>query len=82
MARSLRPARSRLFLAAGVLALFAVLIPAALSGAAPKPAPSDPGLLPDIRTVVPRHLGIQNQQQHDYLRFSNGIANTGAGLGT
>jgi len=38
-----------------------------------------PGLLPDLRTVVPSHLQIVNQQQHDYLRFSNGIANTGAG---
>jgi hypothetical protein len=34
---------------------------------------------PDLRTVVPLHLGIQNQQQRDILRFSNGIANTGAG---
>ena len=38
-----------------------------------------PGLLPDMQTVVPLHLQIQNQQQHEYLRFSNGIANTGVG---
>lgn len=37
------------------------------------------GLLPDMRTVVPKHLGIQNAQQREILRFSNGIANTGAG---
>ena len=36
-------------------------------------------LLPDIRTVVPAHLQIVNSQQRDILRFSNGIANTGAG---
>lgn len=38
-----------------------------------------PGLLPDLRTVVPQHLQIQNRQQREILRFSNGIANTGAG---
>lgn len=37
------------------------------------------GLLPDMRTVVPRHLGVQNAHQREILRFSNGIANTGAG---
>jgi Lysyl oxidase len=34
---------------------------------------------PDMRTVVPQHLNLVNQQQHEYLRFSNGIANTGPG---
>jgi Lysyl oxidase len=29
--------------------------------------------------VVPTHLQLVNQQQRDLLRFSNGIANTGAG---
>ncbi len=42
-------------------------------------AQNSPGLHPDLQTVVPRHLQIVNQQQHDYLRFSNGIANTGDG---
>ncbi len=37
------------------------------------------GLLPDIRTVVPKQLQIVNAQQREVLRFSNGIANTGAG---
>jgi hypothetical protein len=37
------------------------------------------GLLPDLRTVVPTHLQLVNQQQRETLRFSNGIANTGAG---
>jgi len=36
-------------------------------------------LYPDLRTVVPTHLAIANQQQRDILRFSNGIANTGPG---
>jgi hypothetical protein len=44
-----------------------------------KPAPSSTGLLPDLRTVVPAHLQLVNQQQRETLRFSNGIANTGAG---
>jgi hypothetical protein len=34
---------------------------------------------PDMRTVVPQHLNLVNQQQNEYLRFSNGIANTGPG---
>ena len=35
--------------------------------------------LPDLRTVVPLHLQIVNKQQREILRFSNGVANTGAG---
>ena len=38
-------------------------------------------LYPDLRTVVPAHLNLVNQQQNEYLRFSNGIANTGAARG-
>jgi hypothetical protein len=34
---------------------------------------------PDMRTVVPTHLQLVNQQQRETLRFSNGIANTGPG---
>ena len=34
---------------------------------------------PDLRTVVPNHLQLVNAQQHDILRFTNGIANTGNG---
>lgn len=36
-------------------------------------------LLPDLMTVVPKHLQIQNSQQNEMLRFSNGIANVGLG---
>jgi hypothetical protein len=41
--------------------------------------PTPSGLLPDLRTVVPTHLNLVNEHQTDALRFSNGIANTGAG---
>jgi hypothetical protein len=34
---------------------------------------------PDMRTVVPTHLQLVNAGQQEILRFSNGIANTGAG---
>ena len=37
------------------------------------------GRYPDLRTVVPTHLQLVNQQQRTLLRFSNGIANTGDG---
>jgi hypothetical protein len=43
-----------------------------------KPAP-DLSKYPDLRTVVPDHLNLVNQQGNEYLRFSNGIANTGPG---
>lgn len=36
-------------------------------------------LYPDMRTVVPKHLNLVNEHQREYLRFSNGIANTGPG---
>jgi Lysyl oxidase len=41
--------------------------------------PSGTALYPDLRTVVPAHLNLVNQQQDEFLRFSNGVANTGAG---
>ena len=67
-----------LVLTAG-LALAAVVAIAAAATAASGAASAGGGLLPDLRTVVPRHLNLVNQQQREYLRFSNGIANTGAG---
>jgi hypothetical protein len=36
-------------------------------------------LLPDLQTVVPQHLQIQNEHQREMLRFANGVANTGDG---
>ena len=69
----------RILLAAlTALACACVVIPAAIAGKAPAPTTSA-GLLPDLQTTVPAHLNLVNQQQHDYLRFSNGVANTGAG---
>jgi hypothetical protein len=65
----------RLAVALGLALGLAGLV--ALPGLAAKP--SGGGLYPDLRTVVPLHLSIMNQQQHDILRFSNGIANTGDG---
>src|SRR3970040_2450478 len=35
--------------------------------------------LPNMQSVIPKHLQIQNDHQREYLRFSNGIANTGSG---
>lgn len=39
----------------------------------------DDALLPDMMTVVPKHMSIQNNQQGEWLRFSNGLANVGDG---
>jgi hypothetical protein len=63
----------RAIVALGLAAV--ALIPAGTTSA----EPSNTGLVPDIRTVLPQHLQIVNQGQRDILRFSNGIANTGAG---
>lgn len=37
-------------------------------------------LLPDLMTVVPQQIGLQNAQQREIIRFSNAIANLGEGL--
>jgi hypothetical protein len=57
-------------LAAGVVAL---------TGRAAGSAAPSPSLYPDLRTAVPRHLQLVNQQQRETLRFSNSIGNTGGG---
>jgi hypothetical protein len=36
-------------------------------------------LLPDLQSVVPSHLSIQNEHQREMLRLTNGIYNTGGG---
>ena len=46
---------------------------------APAPAVAGKGLYPDLQTVVPKHLSIQNMQQREILRVTNGIANRGDG---
>ena len=42
-------------------------------------APPASALMPDLQTVVPQHLQVVRAHQRDLIRFSNGIANTGAG---
>ena len=70
------------------LAVLAVLglSPLSRGASAAAPAPCTPqtitaggGRLPDIRTVVPQHLNLVNEHRREILRFSNLIANTGAG---
>jgi Lysyl oxidase len=63
----------RLIVGLGLAAV--ALIPAGTTTAGPSTA----GLVPDLRTVVPQHLQLVNAGQRETLRFSNGIANTGAG---
>ncbi len=61
-----------------VLLVGALLAPLFLP--APTPARgAGVGLLPEIRTVVPKQVQLVNAHQREYIRFSNGIANTGAG---
>jgi Lysyl oxidase len=65
-----------------VLPLVAVLAAAAASSlpaAKPGGGTDLSQYYPDLRTVVPLHLNLVNQQQQEVLRFSNGIANTGSG---
>ena len=62
------------FLTAGAVALGAAAV-----GQGGKTSTPSGGLVPDLQTVVPLHLQLVNQQQRELLRFSNGIANTGAG---
>ena len=74
---------NRLTMSIGLaLAMTAAIVTAMISTAgAARPAPTDTGggLVPDLQTVVPRHLNLVNQQGRDKLRFANGIANAGPG---
>src|ERR687895_185681 len=60
-------------------AVLAALPLAAAIAAAGGGKPGSTALYPDMRTVVPAHLQLVNEHQRETLRFSNGIANTGAG---
>jgi hypothetical protein len=64
------------------IALAAVFVPvlwlATTAAGGPKPS-GGAALYPDLQTAVPHHFTVQNNQQHEFLRFSNLIANTGAG---
>jgi hypothetical protein len=64
------------------LLIAAVCVPAlvlAASATGGKAPPVGAGLYPDLRAAVPHHFTVQNNQQREYLRFSNMVANTGAG---
>jgi hypothetical protein len=69
--------RTYLILTAATALVVAVMVSAA--GGAPPSTSTGGGLVPDMRTVVPQHLNLVNEHQREILRFSNGIANTGAG---
>ena len=71
--------RRRLLFLMSLVALIVASTAAATGSFAGKPAPPAAGLYPDLRAVVPQQVQLVNQQQHEWLRFSNGIANTGAG---
>jgi hypothetical protein len=63
------------------LAVAAVFVPVLLIAASATGGKSvgGAGLYPDLETAAPHHFAVQNTQQGSYLRFSNLIANTGAG---
>jgi Lysyl oxidase len=63
---------------AGALAIVAVGL-AAQSGGGGGGGADLTSLYPDLRTVVPQHLNLVNEQKRDLLRFSNGIANASGG---
>jgi hypothetical protein len=69
---------SLVVLPVGVVAVLCV-VGGALAAKPTRPPAPDPALFPDLRTVVPQHLNLVNQGQEEFLRFSNGIANTGPG---
>ena len=49
------------------------------ASASAHPGSGLPGLFPDLRAAVPGQFTVQNDHQHEYLRFSNLIGNTGGG---
>lgn len=69
--------RRRLWLLLSVVAIMTASFAVASGSLAARPAPV--GAYPDLRAVVPQKVQLVNQQQHEWLRFSNGIANTGTG---
>jgi hypothetical protein len=61
------------------IAVAAVFVPVLWLAASASGGRTGAGLYPDLQTAVPHHFTVQNNQQHEFLRFSNLIANTGAG---
>jgi hypothetical protein len=66
-------------LALPAVALLPLVLLATGTGMAGPTAATGPGLYPDLRAAVPHHFTVQNNQQREFLRFSNMVANTGAG---
>ena len=64
------------------LAVAAVCVPvlwlAASATGGPRPS-TGTALYPDLQTAVPHKFTVQNNQQREFLRFANLIANTGKG---
>jgi Lysyl oxidase len=73
------PKRLTLLGAATLVAAGLALASVVLTSSPRATASSFEHLYPDLQTVVPLHLNLVNAQQREYLRFSNGIANTGPG---
>src|ERR687892_184416 len=71
--------RTRVGLALVVAAAFIPVLALATSASGGKPSGAAAGLYPDLRAAVPHHFTVQNTQQHEFLRFSNLVANTGQG---
>ncbi len=69
--------RRRLWMLLSVVAVMSASLAVASGSLAARPGPV--GAYPDLRAVVPQKVQLVNQQQHEWLRFSNGIANTGKG---
>ncbi len=64
-----------------VLAAIGFMLTASLGSsitAEPQNVPPE-ALLPDISPEIPKHINIHNQQQNEYLRFTNVWANVGVG---
>lgn len=63
-----------------LIVALAALVPVGMGRGAPECTRTlvRQGVLPDLETVVPKHLAIQNERKREVLRFTNGIANRGA----
>jgi hypothetical protein len=61
------------------VALLAALAFSTVSHAGPKPPPPPQPLYPNVVEQVPHHLGIQNDHQREWLRFTTTHINLGPG---
>ena len=65
--------RARLSIVTVIVGAAALAVGITIAGADGTP------LKPNFVSAVPHHFTVQNSQQHEFLRFSNGIANVGDG---